>query len=135
VTHHAYAHGLNVCFDADGYVYELDPETHTLDGSPLVRERISPNTVTPLRDRQFFAEFVLDATTGDAPQGTQYYAELSYSNDGGKTFGTPILRSLGKVGEYFSRVLWTRLGSARDRVWRLRYSGDTKFVITGAEVR
>jgi len=101
----------------------------------LVRMRVSPNEVTPSRDRQFFAEFVADLTTGESPQGAEYYAELSYSNDGGKTWGNWIARSVGKVGEYFPRLLWTRLGMARDRVWRLRYSGNTAFNIVSGVAR
>ena len=135
VTHCMYAHGRTVGFDADGYVYELSRTTYTNSGDPLVRMRVSPNEVTPSRDRQFFAEFVADLTTGESPQGAEYYAELSYSNDGGKTWGNWIARSVGKVGEYFPRLLWTRLGMARDRVWRLRYSGNTAFNIVSGVAR
>ena len=60
---------------------------------------------------------------------------LEVSRDGGKTWGNWIQRSVGKVGEYFPRLLWTRLGSARDRVWRLRYSGNTAWTIVSGVAR
>lgn len=135
ITHHVYAFGKNVGLDAQGRIYELDRNTYTLAGDALVRLRVSPNTVTPTRERQQFAEFVADVTTGTAGQGQEYFAELSYSNDGGLTWGDWIRRSTGKVGEYFARLFWTRLGMGRDRVWRLRYSGNTGFTIVSAEAR
>lgn len=135
VTHAMFAHGKVIGFDADGYVYELSRTTYTNAGDPLVRLRVSPNAVTPTRERQAFSEFVADVTTGEALQGQEFFAELSYSNDGGKTWGSWIARSVGKVGEYFSRLFWTRLGMGRDRVWRLRYSGNTPFTIVSGEAR
>lgn len=135
VTHAMFAHGYTVGFDADGYVYEMSRTAYTNAGDPLVRLRVSPNDVTPTRERQFFSEFVADVTTGEAAQGEEYFAELSYSNDGGKTWGAWLSRSVGKVGEYFARLLWTRLGMGRDRVWRLRYSGETPFTIVSGQAR
>ena len=35
---------------------------------------------------------------------------MDYSDDGGRTFNSEISRSLGKVGEFFERLRWTRLG-------------------------
>lgn len=135
ITHHIYAFGRNVGFDASGRVYQLDRNTYTLAGDPLIRLRVSANNVTPTRERQFFAEFVADVTTGKAPQGQEFFAELAYSNDGGLTWGNWIRRSTGRVGQYFARLLWTRLGMGRDRVWRLRYEGNTPFTIVSAEAR
>lgn len=135
ITHHLYAFGQNIGFDAAGKVYQLDRNTYTLAGDPLIRLRVSPNSVTPTRERQFFSEFVADVTTGEAPQGQEFFAELGYVNNG---VGTPknwLRRSTGRVGEFFSRLLWTRLGMARDRVWFLRYEGNTPFTIVSAEAR
>ena len=135
VTHAMYSHGAVVGFDADGKVYELRRDTYTNAGDALVRLRVSPNDVVPSRDRLFYSEFAADVTTGLAPQGEEYFAELGYSNDGGNTWGPYLARSVGKVGEFFARLFWTRLGQARDRVWRLRYSGNTPFTIVSGEAR
>ena len=135
ITHTVYSHGATLGGDAAGFVYELSADVHTNAGDPLVRLRQSPNSVTPGRERIYFSEFAADVSTGGAAQGQEFFAELAYSNDGGNTWGNWISRSTGKVGEFFARLLWTRLGAGRDRVWRLRYSGDTPFTIVSGEAR
>jgi hypothetical protein len=129
---HLYAFGMHLVGDDDGYLYQLDRNTYTNAGQPLVRERISPHDAIPGRTRQTFTAFYLDATTGEAMQGDEPMVELSWSNDSGATWSNPLLRSLGRVGERFARVLWTRLGMARDRIWKLRFSGNAPFAIVDA---
>jgi len=51
---------------------------------------------------------------------------LEISNDGGKTWGPPIEARMGKVGEYFTRARWQRLGTSRDRVFRVSTSDPVK---------
>jgi hypothetical protein len=41
------------------------------------------------------------------------------SKDGGKTWGTRLLRSMGKVGEREKRCIWRRIGRAVDWTPRL----------------
>lgn len=135
VTHAAYCYGKQWAFDADGKVYWMDPTVNTYAGDTLKRTRISPNDVTAMRDRQFFSEFALDCNTGEAPQATSPVVSLSWSDDGGFTWSNPVTRSAGAVGEYKPRVLWSRLGSARDRVWRIDFSDDAPFNIINAETR
>jgi hypothetical protein len=129
---HLHAFGVHFVGDAAGKVYEYDGNTYTNAGDALVRERISPHEAIPGRVRQFFSAFYLDCITGEAPQGVDPMAELSWSNDSGATWSAPILRSIGKIGERFARVLWTRLGMSRDRVWKLRFSANAPFAIVDA---
>jgi hypothetical protein len=79
-----------------------------------------------------FGRFWLDCSTGEAPQGVTPFAELSYSGDSGATWSNPVTRSIGAIGERFQRVLWTRLGMGRDRLWKLRFSGNAPFSIIDA---
>ena len=130
---HLHAFGLHFVGDEDGYVYQLDRNTYTLAGDELVRERISPHEAVPGRVRQFFNAFFLDAITGEAPQGVDPEVELSWSDDSGATWSNPVLRSLGAVGERFARLIWRRLGSSRDRVWKVRFSGNAPFAINDAD--
>ena len=132
VRHAVFAFGLRLVGDGAGKLYELRRDVHTLAGDPLVRERTSPHEAAAGRVRQFFPAFYLDCTTGEAAQGIDADVELSWSNDAGATWSNPVLRSIGKVGERFARLLWTRLGAARDRVWRLRFSGDAPFALIEA---
>jgi hypothetical protein len=74
------------------------------------------------------ADPLLGAVTPEAdPQ-----VEIRWSDDGGKTFGNPLQRSLGKQGENATRVLVDRCGIGRDRVWEVSGSAAVKLAITGA---
>lgn len=135
---------LNHCFiynkhyvgSANGKTYELSKTAYTVAGDPLVRERVTPHFVTPGRLRQFFRDFWLDCTTGEAGQSIAANVELSWSKDSGATYSVPKLRSIGLVGERFARLVWDgALGMARDRVWKVKFSGNAPFAIVdgGAE--
>lgn len=65
---------------------------------------------------------------GDDPQ-----AMLQWSDDGGRTWSSEYWRSLGKIGEYSRRAVWTRLGCSRDRVFRLSFSDPTPFTLISAQ--
>ncbi len=131
-THHVFAHGLHLVGDADGYVYRMDRTVNTFDGDARVCERTSPNDAIPLREEKTHREFVLDCTTGEASSGTPV-VELSWSNDGGATFGNPVQRSAGALGNRYQRLIWRNLGRSRDRVWRVRFSEDAPFAIVSGE--
>lgn len=60
---------------------------------------------------------------------------MSYSNDGGFTFGNEQHASLGKVGEYKNRVVWRRLGHSKNRVFRFAISDPVKKVINAQYIR
>lgn len=128
VTHHVFALGMHLVGDADGNVYQMDRTVNTFNGDARVCERISPNDAVPLRDRVPYSEFALDCTTGEALSGTPL-VELSWSNDGGATFCNPVTRSAGALGNRYQKLTWRRLGMARDRVWKLRFSADAPFAI------
>lgn len=61
-------------------------------------------------------------------------AWLSWSNDGGRTWSSEYSSSLGKQGEFKARLIWRRLGSPRNRIFRLRISDPVKKVLLGAIV-
>lgn len=60
---------------------------------------------------------------------------LRISNDGGKTFGAEIKRTVGRVGEYSKRVRWNRLGQGRRRVWEVVVSDPIPWRCTGAYMK
>jgi len=132
VTCHVYLFGKNLVGDSDGNFSELDEDTWQIVGRPLVRERVSPHDTKPGLAQQFIPQFVLDAETGGAPIGVNPQVELSYSKDSGATWSNPVLRSLGKIGQRISRVVWRDVGRARDRIWRLRFSANAPFTIINA---
>lgn len=65
-------------------------------------------------------------------QGIDSTAWLDWSDDGGKNWSNSHAASLGVQGKYRSRLFWTRLGSARARIYRITISDPIKRVILGA---
>jgi hypothetical protein len=72
----------------------------------------------------------LDGTT----QGTDPQVMLQWSDDGGHTWSNERWADIGKIGKRRTRVIWRRLGSSRDRVYRVMVSDPIKVVLIGAEL-
>lgn len=64
------------------------------------------------------------------PLGDQIF--LSWSNDRGHTFGSPVGQLIGARGAYLTSVSWSRLGYARDRVFSLHWSVPVKTALQAA---
>lgn len=127
-----------VCDGTSGNIYKLDPNAYTDNGMPIKRLSQTRHIVQDYNvlgiDEIFF-----DMETGvglQSGQGSDPKIMLQVSKDGGRTFGTESLMSLGKVGQYKGpRVTKRRLGAARDIVLRISMTDPVKFVITsGAAV-
>lgn len=74
-------------------------------------------------------------TATQTGQGSEPKARMSFSDDGGRTFNSPISRLIGKIGEYTNRVIWNRLGRApRERAYRFEFSDPVKIVVLKAEI-
>lgn len=140
---HIYAFGNHLIGGSDGKIYRLDPNVYLNGADPLVRERTSPHYKVPGMLRTFFSAFILDCTTGGAPQGVDPQVELSWSDNSGQTWSNPVMRSAGPVGVVLARLLWTRVGAViglsasglRDRVWKVRCSANAPFsIISGLPV-
>lgn len=99
----------------------------TLAGDPLMRERTWPHLVTASDEPVSYPGLSLQCTTGYGGNVT-----LEISNNGGFTFGPPLKRSLGAIGRWMQPVRWLMLGSAKDRVFRLRCADDVPLTIHGA---
>jgi hypothetical protein len=61
-------------------------------------------------------------------------AYLSYSSDGGKTYGNQVYQKMGKVGQYEWRTVWNRLGMCDRFTPRLMVVEDMDVIVTGANV-
>lgn len=57
---------------------------------------------------------------------------LSYSDDGGYNWSDWREASLGEIGQYSKRIRFNRLGSFRNRVWRIRVASPVKRDLLGA---
>ena len=68
-------------------------------------------------------------------QGSDPQVMLRVSKDFGQTWSNEMWRSMGKIGKYATRVLWRRLGKARDWVFEVTISDPVKVVIIGANIK
>ena len=60
---------------------------------------------------------------------------LRISNDGGKTWISEQWRGAGKLGEYFRRIRWNRLGQARRRVWEVSVTDAIPWRVVGCYLK
>jgi len=109
------------------YIMSLD--TYSDNGNPMIRKRITRH-LNQERELVSHAQLELDMEVGVglvAGQGQDPVVMMRYSDDGGHTWSDRIETSLGKLGEYRTRVKWTKLGVSRDRVYDIEVS-DPVFV-------
>lgn len=133
---HTYNFGKHFVGGSDGKIYRMASDVYMKGSDPLIRQRTSPHTATPSLLRLFFNRFTLDCTTG-ASTSVETFVELSWLDWGiGSKWSNWVRRSLGAVGQRFPRVTWflASLGSGIDRVWRVRYSGNTPFSMTNVAI-
>ena len=72
-----------------------------------------------------------------ATQGADPQVMLRWSDDGGHTWSNEHWASMGKIGQYYKRVIWRRLGMTtklRDRVYEVSATDPVKIAIMGAEL-
>jgi hypothetical protein len=70
-------------------------------------------------------------------QGFDPQAMLRWSDDGGHTWSNEHWSPMGKIGAYYQRVFWRRLGMTtklRDRVYEVSGTDPVKVAIMGAEL-
>ena len=70
-------------------------------------------------------------------QGSDPAVMLRWSDDGGHTWSNEHWSYMGKIGQYYKRVFWRRLGMTlklRDRVYEISGTDPIKIDITGAEL-
>lgn len=65
-------------------------------------------------------------------QGSDPQVMLQFSDDGGRKWSSEKWRSLGRIGEYKTRVRFARLGSSRDRVYRYAITDPVRRTLTQA---
>jgi hypothetical protein len=124
-----YVTGQNVMLAGDrssGRVYIIDQNGYQDDGVPILRTRSWPHMQNDGK-RALHSRF--SANMDGSPLSTDT-VNLSWSDDGGHTFGTPVAQTVENAtnGQY----QWRRLGYARDRVYQLQWQGAGNTVLNGA---
>lgn len=134
---HCYWQGMHLLSDyATGNLYRIDVDNVTDNGRPIKRERVAPMLQSGNRLLRIDAlELILQ--TGSVPAtgaGSDPVCVLDWSNDGGMTWSHPRQKSIGKRGEYGKRVIFRRLGMARQRVFRISFSDPAPFTLIEAQM-
>lgn len=111
-THGVLAFGkILVGDDRSGKIGDLDNEIFTEYGDKIERI-ISTQPFLDKGDTLFSRELELSMRTGVGDATTpDPQIRHDYSDDGSHTYSHEVSKSMGKKGEYKTRVRWTRLGS------------------------
>jgi len=123
-------------------VYAFDLENYSDNGSIqkwLRSWRALPTGQNNLtRTAQHSLQLDLETGVGlSLGQGSDPQVMLRWSDDGGHTWSSEKWVSIGKIGEYYRRAIWRRLGMTmkiRDRVYEVSGTDPVKIAIVGAEL-
>jgi len=133
--------GEIVCGDNDGNLLAYDLDVFTDNSNPikwLRAWRMTPTGQNNMK-RSIWRRLELDCEAGVGNSGDTEAPQimLRTSDDGGHTWIGERWASMGKIGEHYKRVFWTRLGATlkrRDRVAEISGTDPVKIAIIGAEV-
>ena len=132
-----YINKVRICDYSDGTICNLDATVYTENGTEIAREIVGKHVMDGY-DRIIVDELRVDFETGiglSSGQGSDPQAMLSISKDNGHTWGAELWADIGAQGDYLDRVVWRRLGMARDWLFKIRITDPIKVVITGAAMR
>lgn len=130
---HLFMGGVHYVGDFEnGKLYKQSTQYEDDAGARVIRTR----TFTYLsanRLRAFMSLFELEFETGRAgATDTEPQAMLSWSDDNARTYGTELWRGMGAQGQYTKRLRWNRLGSFRNRVFKVVISDTVRTTLLGA---
>lgn len=123
----------------NGRIYWQSRTLYADDQYPLVAVRRAPHVWDKNdRNRVINSRLQLDFFPGSGlatGQGSTPQAMLRWSDDGGQSFGNEHWANMGAIGETQARVIWRRLGMARDRVYEVRISDPVRRDVAGASLQ
>ena len=127
----------------NGNIYAFDLDVYADNGSIqkwLRSWRALPTGQNNLK-RTAHHTLQLDCESGiglNLGQGSDPQVMLRWSDDGGHTWSNEHWSGMGRIGEYYRRVFWRRLGMTlklRDRVYEISGTDPVKIAIMGAELQ
>ncbi len=128
----AYAQQIRVFGDAlSGDLLTPVPGGMTESGISVLRQFITPQIFAGTY-RAFCSRLEIEMEVGTAAQGGSVAVE--WSDDGGTTWSATRTMSTGALGALRHRVYTTRLGSFRQRVFRVTASGAPTFYAIDADM-
>ncbi len=123
------ANNQNLAGDRTGpRIFNIERATYTDAGTPIIRQRSWMHNQQD-GQRIHHARFSCSMTGAAMTPDT---IDLDWSDDAGQSFGTPVPQTTDNQtnGQY----QWRRLGYARDRVYRLTWSGEGECALNGAYI-
>lgn len=133
--HYLYANNIHYAGDlTSGKLGKLNGDVYE-DFGDVHRVSITSPSISTEGRQIFFKRLHVDFEMGRGlltGQGDDPQAMLQWSDDGGRTWSSEYWRTIGRIGEYSRRAVWHRLGSSRDRVFRLSFSDPTPFTMIQA---
>ena len=119
---HVFAFGEHLFGDyLDGTIYKLDGTIGTFLGARVERERTTMSASDEENRRRLVSlQLDMEEGIGDGNTANDDQFWLSYSKNGGHTYTNETMRSAGEGGEWDTRVLWRRLGEARNWIFKIR---------------
>lgn len=134
--------GVHLATDySNNKLYILKHDHFYDDADAITRIRTFPHVSSGLK-RLFCKSLQLDMEVGvgldGGGVGSNPQMMLDFSDDGGHTWSSESWASIGKtvggIGEFKTRVIWRRLGSFRDRVFRIKITDPVKVNLISAEI-
>ena len=129
--------GTNTLKRTTQHMMQLDCESGVGLNGLVVNETIYLQT----EDDQYLitesGDYLIAEQEAIATQGADPQVMLRWSDDGGHTWSNEHWASMGKIGQYYKRVIWRRLGMTvklRDRVYEASGTDPVKIAIMGAEL-
>jgi hypothetical protein len=108
----------------NGKLYQMKLDVYADDGNTIKRQRTA-QVIEQDGKNIFFNSLEIDMETGVGlvtGQGSDPQVMLDWSDDSGRTWGNELQASIGKMGEYDTRVRFRKLGRSRNRIFRLTIS-------------
>lgn len=130
---HVFAFGRHLFGDyVDGKIYQLDGTIGTINGVAIPRERTTIS-ISDEENRRRLSSVQLDMEEGigDGNTANDDIFELSYSKNGGHTYSNLVQRNAGEGGDWNRRVIWRRLGQARNWIFRINTKTTKRPVLKG----
>lgn len=135
VDAHAYLNGKHYGVDRrNGNIVQLEGDYDSDAGADIRMEWIAGHVQAEGRRVKHSAYQLQMAEGAQTLGGDLPYVMLQWSDDGGHTWSNEHWRSMGARGKYGHRIRWTRLGMARDRVYRHAITAPVKRIVTAQEI-
>lgn len=119
----------------NGNLYSLKNTVYTDNGEQIESIITSETLSDPDMDTITIDKFRVDMQVGNGTSTVENpQIGLMVSRDNGNTFGNEVMRNIGPIGTYSNIIDWTRLGTARNMVFRLRVTDPVPFTLVNAIV-